>query len=51
MIEDEFEDLKRRVEQLELCCRELREKIRPEKLVPDIYKFDDELIQRLQDRV
>lgn len=47
LIEDDVEDLKRRVEQLEACCRELREKIRPERLVPDVYRFDDELVRRL----
>ncbi len=50
MIEDDVEDLKRRVEQLEACCVELREKIRPERLVPDIYRFDDELVRRLGER-
>jgi hypothetical protein len=37
--------------QLEACCRELREKIRPERIVPDIYRFDEELIKRLGGRV
>jgi len=50
VIENDVEDLKRRVEQLELCCKELREKIRPERLVPDIYRFDDELVRRLGGR-
>jgi hypothetical protein len=51
LIESDFEELKKRVEQLEACCRELREKIRPEKLVPDIYEFDDELARRLKGRL
>jgi hypothetical protein len=48
MIEDDIEELKRRVEQLEACCRELRERIRPERIVPDIYQFDNELARRLK---
>ena len=51
LIEDDVEELKKRVEQLEACCKELREKIRPERLVPDIYRFDDELVKRLGGRV
>lgn len=51
MIEDDVEELKKRVEQLEACCKELREKIRPERIVPDIYRFDDELVKRLGGRV
>jgi hypothetical protein len=47
LIEDDVEELKKRVEQLEACCKELREKIRPERIVPDIYRFDDELVKRL----
>ncbi|MGZ4865493.1 MAG: hypothetical protein ACXV39_12835 [Halobacteriota archaeon] len=50
MIEDDVEELKKRVDQLEVCCRELREKIRPERIVPDIYRFDDELVRRLSGR-
>jgi hypothetical protein len=51
MIEEDVEELKKRVEQLEACCRELREKIRPERIVPDIYRFDEELVKRLGGRV
>ena len=51
LIEDDVEELKKRVEQLEACCKELREKIRPERIVPDIYRFDDELVKRLGGRV
>ena len=50
MIENDIEDLKKRVEQLEVCCRELRDRIRPERLVPDIYRFDDDLVRRLGGR-
>ena len=50
LIEDDVEELKKRVEQLEVCCRELREKISPERIVPDIYRFDDELVRRLSGR-
>ena len=50
LIEDDVEELKKRVEQLEACCKELREKIRPERIVPDIYRFDDELVKRLGGR-
>jgi hypothetical protein len=51
LIEDDVEELKKRVEQLEACCKELRDKIRPERIVPDIYRFDDELVKRLGGRI